>query len=470
LVLCLPNAACKEDHRNRLNVVLITIDTLRADRLEPYGSRRVRTPNIQRLAEEGILFEKAFCDTTWTTPSVASLLTGKYPFDHGLQTYLNRLSTRESTLAELFEEQGYRTGAIVGSFPLDRRFGLAQGFDSYDDEVDKGYLRPGSRSQGPKEEWFDGTREEMFRWYMGRLMTRTYRTDRQVAGRAIEWLDQHDDDPFFLWVHFYGPHEKLKPRPRKISERKLRAMREAAYDRDVVIADREVGRFLARLARDPRMDRTAIVLHSDHGETLSEREKPGHGFDLYETTARVPLILRLPGRERGGTRSSRIVRNIDVFPTLLHLAGIEVPEDRPGQDLLAVGQGGDVPAYIESFLHTSAYAADGAQGKTGLEEIRWGLRGLRTSKWKLVVRTPIRAHPDETTSEVEPLPDPEFELYDLEADPDERTNLASSQPDQLERLLALLKSYPERGPGEAGETLELDANARDSLRALGYLE
>jgi arylsulfatase A-like enzyme len=461
--------ACRENPENRLNVVLITVDTLRADRLEPYGYRRARTPHIQRLAEEGILFEKAFCDTTWTTPSIASLLTGKYPFDHGLQTYLNRLSTDESTLAELLAEQGYRTGAIVASFPVDRRFGLAQGFESYDDEADKGYL-DGTRSPGPKEEWFDGTKQEMWRWYMGRRMTRTYRTDHQVAKRAIEWLDRHDDDPFFLWVHFYGPHEKLKPRSRRIGREKRRAMREAAYDRDVAITDRQVGRLLTRLGRDPRMDRTAIVFHSDHGETLSEREEPGHGFDLYETTAHVPLILRLPGGERGGTRSSRIVRNIDVFPTLLRLAEIDVPEGLPGRDLLIADQEEGAHAYIESFLHTSDYGADEAESVAGLHGFRWGLRGLRTSRWKLVVRTPIREDSDETTVEAEPLPEPVFELYDLEADPEERRNLASSEPEQLERLLALLQSYPATGPGEAGEPLELDAAARENLRALGYLE
>jgi arylsulfatase A-like enzyme len=273
-------------------------------------------------------------------------------------------------------------------------------------------------------------------------------------------------------VHFYGPHEKLKRSPfRRMSRQKQRAMREAAYDRDVVVTDRQVGRLLARLERDPRMDRTAIVFQSDHGETLSEHEEPGHGFDLYETTAHVPLILRLPGGERGGTRSSRIVRNIDIFPTLLRLAGLEVPEDRPGQDLLAVREGDGGHAYIESFLHTSVYADDGVEPVTGLQGIRWGLRGLRTSRWKLVVRTPIRERTDESTAEVEPLPEPEIELYDLEADPEERSNLASSEPEQLERLLALLQSYPERGPGEAGgETIGLDATARENLRALGYLE
>ena len=456
---------CERMRSQPLNIVLITVDTLRADRLAPYGYEKVRSPHIQALADDGILFESAICDTTWTTPSVASVMTGKYPFEHGVRTLINRLPQSETTLAEVMAQQGYRTGAIVGSFPLDRRFGFAQGFDSYDDDVNTAYF--GAAPEAPDEALFDGSSRDMWEWYSGRLRTQAYRPDDQVATRAIEWLDGNDSAPFFLWVHFFGPHEKPNAAiGGKRHGKNKRPAREVLYDRDVEKTDRQVGRVLDRIALDSRADRTVILFHSDHGQTLSEHEKPGHGFDLYDTNARVPLIIRLPGGERAGTRVARLVRNIDIFPTLAGLAGAKGRVGSRAQDLLS-SSGGDEPhAYLETFLWTSAYAANDEKEVRDANKPRWGLRGLRTARFKLIVRAPIpgiELAPDEESLESAP------KLYDLEADPGEELNVASVNPEQLTRMLELLGRYPDR-VARSRETLELDASARESLQALGYLE
>lgn len=425
---------------------------------------------MRRLADEGIVFENAFCDVTWTIPSVASIMTGTYPFEHGVRTVLDRLSPDQVTLAELLGKAGYRTAAIVGSVAADHRFGFGQGFDTYDDEFDRAFLRKLSVPE-PDDELFDGERAARLRWFNLRLHTTAYRPDEKVTDEAVEWLDSHPEEPFFLWVHFFGPHEKPNRRSRARRGSSTSLYDPAQYDRDVEAADRQVGRLLERVRRDPRDPGTAIILHSDHGQTLSEHSPPGHGVDIYDTSARVPLIVRLPGRQRAGERVSRLVRNLDIFPTALRLARVPLPPSIHGRDLLEAGVEGDELTFLETqrltFRRLETIVADEREWK-----VRWAHRGLRTPGWKLVIRDPIVVEREEEGAR---RPSPEslrefrsIELYDLAADPLEQNNAASVEPARVAKMLGMLKTQP--GAEATGDWGDLDPELRERLQSLGYAE
>jgi len=433
------------DPSARPNIVLITVDTLRADRVNPYGYEAIRTPAIQQLADEGVVFEKAFCDTTWTIPSVASTMTGKYPVEHGVRTPFDRLAQGETTLAELLRSHGYRTAAIVGSFPVDHRFGFDQGFDSYDDETSRPYVAA-ERPEPVKDEWFDGTRHERLQWYEQRMQGDAYRSDAEVADRVLGWLDANHEAPVFLWIHFFGPHQKPARTPQPTDPRERRIAMSEAYDRDVEDMDHHVGRVLARIRAHDSLNEAVIVFHSDHGETLVEHARPGHGNDLYETTAHIPLIVRLPHGERAGERVSHLVRNIDIFPTVLGLAGIPVPPGLPGQDLLTRHDDDRTHAYLEARLLRS-------------------LTGIRTPQWKLIVHGAERSFRGNRSP-----PSRKIELYDLADDPGELRDVASAEPGRVAAMLEVLRAYPQRAASPTPSVGELDREARDKLRALGYLE
>lgn len=419
------------------NIVLVTVDTLRADALSPYGNERVETPWAQRLADEGILFENAFCDTTWTIPSVASVMTGQYPFEHGLRTPHGRLGDDEHTLAELLRERGYETGAVVGSFPVDRRYGFAQGFASYDDKMSSSGADTSIESGEEEHQQPPGIGETVA-WMQDKLKAAAYRSDRVVADLAIQWIDEHPSEPFFLWVHFFGPH--VKP-PKNLGAQKPQEASnpKARYLRDVEELDVQLGRLLQRIDRDRRSAETAIILHSDHGETFDKHPTKGHGFNIYDSTAHIPLIIRLPDRQRHGERISTVARNVDIFATVLSLTATELPADLPSRDLLGPLDDGRY-AYIETrFAQPMA--------------------GIRTQRWKLIVR---REHGREGQPR-------EIELYDVEADPDEAVNLADTKPEQVQRLRAMLEQERQGATQGTATEAELAPEALEKLRVLGYL-
>lgn len=456
------------------NVLLITVDTLRADHLRPYGYEAIDTPAIARLAREGIVFEKAFADTSWTLPSLSSVMTGKYPSEHRVRTWQHSLGDEQETLAELLRDQGYSTAAVVGSYPLDRFFGLAQGFDHYDDEMTAPLFPSSSAGVAPPVERTDRPADASAgaraRWQLSRSLNDGYRPDAEVADRAIEWLSQETGAPFLLWVHFFGPHEKGGHDGATRAERKAwEAAQIAGYDPAIEAMDREVGRLLAALGADPRGANTTVVFHSDHGQSLNEHGTFGHGMVLYDTNVHIPLIVRLPDGARAGERVPHLVRNLDIFTTILRLAGAPHAAST-SRDLLAEAPAPDNHVYLEThhpmFLTTRKVEVDGRQRAVGRV-----LRGIRTDARKLITRQPYLAAAKDG---YDPLPEDYVSEntvrlgFDVERDPQERRRIREADMAQMAELERQLGQHDDGAGGKGAPRKDLDDETRERLRSLGY--
>jgi arylsulfatase A-like enzyme/predicted Zn-dependent protease len=391
-----------------LSVLLVTLDTTRADRLGAYGHPAAATPRFDALAERGVLFRQAYAHVPLTCPSHASLLTGRLPPRHGVRDNGGFVLAADiPTLAERFADAGHRTAAFVSAFVLDRRFGLARGFGTYHDRV------PAAAA----EDHGDPSR-------------RSVRAEETV-GRALEWLRTDPARPFFLWVHLFDPHQPYEP-PEPFASR----FREDPYQGEIAYMDAQLGRLLeAEAAR-----RALVAVVGDHGEGLGDHEEVTHSYFIYSNTQRVPLLLALPGHLPEGTTVEGIARGVDLAPTLLDLAGLPALPDADGVSLtpqITGARSGDVgPAYLESY-HPRFW---------------WGaqeLLGLRSGRWLFIEA-------------------PRPELYDVAADPSEKTNLAAARPTELEALRNRLRGFNAGGAPPEGRS-PMDAETERNLRALGYL-
>jgi len=309
-------AACQqapEPHRGQ-NVVFITVDTLRADHVGTYGYESAHTPHIDALAESGVVFEQAISPVPVTLPAHASLFTGLFPPTHGVRdnTYF-RLDDDASTLAELLKAEGYQTAAFVGAFVLDHSFGLDQGFDVYDDDMD-----------GVKTNDTDAP---------GSFAERRGETVRRAFS---VWLDGAlSDEPFFAWLHFFDPHLPYR----------------GSYDDEIAYADEQIGAVIAKLSEHELLDDTLIVLTSDHGESLGEHGEKSHGFFVYDQTLHVPLILASRRSLPAGRRIASQVRTVDVLPTVLATLALPIPESLQGRNLLPqLDEQTDAAAYAECYV------------------------------------------------------------------------------------------------------------------------
>ncbi len=293
-------------------MILVTIDTLRADRVGCYGDTGASTPNLDRLAREGIVLENAVTPVPITLPSHATMLTGLYPARHGIPNNdVYAMSPQIATLAERFREAGYRTGAFLSAFVLHRQFGLARGFDAYDDSLV------------------------------------TERAGTRTVGRALGWLESVGKRPFFVWIHLYEPHMPWTPPPPYLSL-PLRS----GYEKEVAAADGALGLLLERLGARGRLERAIVMVVSDHGEGLHDHGEMEHGVFLYRETTRVPWIVRLPGRQGAGTRLPDLVSTVDLAPTLCDLAGLKRLVDPDGSSLAAAFKGKPLPPREGVFLET----------------------------------------------------------------------------------------------------------------------
>jgi arylsulfatase A-like enzyme len=432
------------------------------------------------------LFEDAVPDTPWTTPSMSSVLTGTYATTHGFKsTNVNRLDPENETLAEVLRAAGYTTAAVVGSFPLDSVYQLDQGFDRYDDHFTTPiWTMPGHEFEPIESEFFESPDDQRF-FTLSKALNDSRREDSEVSDAALAWLAEGPDQPFFLWVHYFGPHEK--PDWRVAAERR-EGRRIAMYDPDTTAVDGAVGRLLDAIDRRDLAANTLVVFHADHGESLGEQALVGHGQLLNEATLKVPLILRFPGRVAPGLRVSRLARNVDIFPTVAEAAGLEVAADLPGESLLPRSgsfatraweairaRGRDEPvAYMETYypahvaFATPVTLADGTPSKVGL--IR---RGVRKGDWKFV-RTDPHALMDVAPGSLPAVPDElaavviREELFHLGASGDD-LDVLRQYPEVAAEMRELLRRYLDAEPVRAPVAPpEVDPEMKLRLESLGY--
>jgi arylsulfatase A-like enzyme/Flp pilus assembly protein TadD len=388
------------------NILLITVDTLRPDHLGCYGSKTVRTPAADALASRGALFTRAFAHTPLTLPSHTNILLGLTPNAHGIHDNSGFIVREDFvTLAGWLKAQGYTTGAFVGAFPLDSRFGLVQGFDVYDDNYG---------TQGPTDMVFVERKADI------------------VVARALEWLKGRTG-PWFLWVHLFDPHQPYEPPEPFLSQYPGRP-----YEGEIAYADSAVGKLLGFLDEQKIRDRTAVIYTADHGEALGEHGETTHGYFAYNATLQVPLILALPG-----VKPARVdvnVCHVDIFPTVCDLVGGKKPEGLQGRSLLTLANGKGRPSQPIYFEALTAYYNRG-----------WApLRGYILGQDKFVDS---------------PIP----EIYDLEKDFAELDNLAPKTDLAARRktLADLMRTEASPLADKAGQAM--DRATAEKLRSLGYL-
>jgi len=424
----------------RPNLLLITLDTVRADRCSAYGHRRPTTPTLERLASEGVLFEQAYAPLPATLPSVSTMFTGQRPRSHGVERNGEVLPEAAVTLAERLAAAGYRTSAVVSSFVLTRRFGVAQGFEAFDDSF------PGTRGELLAPQW-EGFRVEG-----------AFDQDSAVtSAEAVQALSAlaAGPAPFFLWVHVFDPHWPYRPAPHFQFEPHERAP--VAYDGEIREADAAVGAVLAELERSGAASTTLVAVVADHGEGLMQHGWMEHGLQVYEEAVRVPWVMRLPGRIAPGTRVQPPVELADLSPTLLALLRIPAAASPlaprfEGRDLTStlergVGLPRDHPVFLQRMLYASSRVGD--------VEVKGGEFAVRRGSMKYI----------------EARQEGRRELFDLETDPRETRNLAEARSLEADQLAALLRSWADEPRGTTALRPETpDSDVREGLRALGYVE
>jgi arylsulfatase A-like enzyme len=439
-------AAVPAREGKRPNVILISIDSLRADHLSSYGYERPTSPEIDALADEGVLFSQAMSTTSWTLPSHVSMLTSMHAESHGVIAARDHLDDRIVTLAELLQAEGYATAAFVSAPFLSSRYGFSQGFDLYDDfTVD--FASHEASHQGL--------------------------TSPQITRQTLRWLDEHGHRDFFLFMHYWDVHYDYAPPPpydtmfdrdyagsltahsfetnRRINPRMSDVDLNhviALYDGEIAYTDLHVGKLIAALKERGLFDDTLIVVTADHGDEFFEHGWKGHMHTLYEELLRVPLIFKFPGSWGGPQQIDDVVSIIDIAPTILDSLGIEYGDEMQGRSLLPLLSGGESPA--DSFVYARLTSK---------------LVAVRSDHAKFI----------HTLGN-----GPGRQFYDLKRDPEEKRNLvrsgerSSEEERHLRSLLDWLNVQRQSGrlirQSEAGQQTELNEPLMEELRSLGYIE
>ena len=391
-----------------MNVVMITLDTVRADHLHCYGNEKIKTPSIDALAASGVIFEKAVAQTPLTQPSHASMFTGENPNVHNVRdTGGFALQPSSVTMATIFQQRGWNTAGFISASVLSKMFGFNQGFATYDDQLDH------RKSRDPV----------------------STRAADVTADHAIRWLQQQSGKPFFLWVHFYDAHFPYDPPPEFRKQ-----YPQDPYDAEIAFEDQQLGRVLDAVMQKSPAENTLIVLLSDHGEGLGDHGEFDHGVFLYDSTVRIAWIMAGPGVS-AGVHVQQQAREIDLLPTVLDLMGGQPSSTVQGTSLVPAFSGKTVP---------SNYSYE----ETLYPKINMGwseLRGIHTARWMY-----IRA--------------PRPELYDLDQDPGERNNVIEAHPKEYRELDAQLKKASRLGDSgtETVALKQMDQQTMNQLKSLGY--
>lgn len=405
--------SCSPVTKDQPNILLLTLDTTRSNFLGCYGHSGGTSPHLDGLADAGVRFARARCQVPITLPSHTSILTGTYPITHGSHQHTDRFSRRDlQPLASILQHHGYQTTAFISARVLDRHFGLDRGFSHYDDDI--GTLSDGRRAD--------------------------YRRAAQVTAAAREWFEKRPAGPYFAWFHFYDPHLPHDP-PEPFRTRFATDL----YAGEIAYMDAQIGALLTWLRQRGELENTLVVAIADHGESRGEHSIRGHTEFVYQEVLRIPFLLSWPGRIPAGKVIPDLVRTIDLLPTILDYARLEIPELVQGQSLRSlIEDRGPEPARMSLFESRYLENLFGWAPLVGIE--RWPHKLIRA---------------------------PDSELYDLSRDPGEEDNLHQARGElarELSGLLdTLLSSSDVASPGENDEAAEIDPETRQSLASLGYV-
>lgn len=409
----------KTEVRPELNVLLITIDTLRADHLSCYGYAKIATPHIDQLAKEGVLFKQTIADVPLTLPSHASILTGTYALYHEVIDNGNyRLQKKHTTIAEIFKQYDYSTSAFISAFVVDSRFGLDQGFDIYYD--------------------FD---EEIFDEEKALALSEIQRIAEDTTIVFYDWLKKHKNQKFFTWLHLYDPHDPYTP-PEPYGS----MYKDNLYDGEVAYVDKIIGEIISTLEAMGLLGRTLIIFASDHGEGLGDHKEETHQFFIYDSVMHVPLIFRLPNVLPAGKVIEEQARNIDIVPTILGILKIDRKKFPwlQGTDLTSLMSGQFQELNLDAFCQTE------------IPRLRFGwsnLHSLRYQGWKYIQA-------------------PKPELYNVTADPGELNNIIGQNEAKARELATRLQNVVKKysaSEEEKSPSMPLDAESMQKLQSLGYL-
>jgi len=383
------------------NVVFIVIDTLRADHLGCYGYFRDTSPNIDAFAGESVKFNRAYSHSPWTMPSVGTMFTSLHPRDHGIVEWRNSLEKKFYTIAEHFDDTGYKTIGITSHICFEKKYGFHQGFDKYHKEI----LKKGD--------------------------SRNLASSDMVSDLAIKALGRYGEKPFFLFLHYFDPHNTyLQHKGFKFSK-----TLEGAYDSEIAFTDHHLGRVLDHLKSKNMLDNTIVAIVADHGEEFGDHGGRRHTRTLYDEVLRVPMLIKAPGFKPG--QVDHVVPLIDIAPTLCSLAGISIPNQFHGA-AFPFNENGFTLSEDREVIAEAKYKAD----KRG------------------VVQGSLKFIHDRVSNTVE--------LFDLLSDPKEQTNLAKDQEQVVDELNSKVELFYSKPGHEAGKSA-LDDQMKQKLESLGYL-
>jgi arylsulfatase A-like enzyme/Tfp pilus assembly protein PilF len=400
--------------RRPLNLVIITLDTTRADHLGAYGSPDVETPALDRLAREGVLFEQAMTSAPITLPAHSSIFTGRFPPEHGVRDNGGFfLSSDQTTLAEMLLPRGFRTGGFVAAYVLDGKWGIGQGFETYFDDFDMSKAR-------------------------GKSLGEIQRPANEVVDKALPWIDSVKEGPFFAWLHFYDPHTPYAP-PEPFRTR----YKGRPYKGEVAFTDSQVGRVVEFLEAHGLLEHTVVAVLGDHGESLGDHGEDAHGFFIYEAATRVPFIIRAPLDSSRGRRVADPVRVVDLVPTALDLLGLPPASAIAGQSLVPLMTGATIELGLEGY----------AEAMYPLHHYGWSdLRAMRSGRFKVIDA-------------------PRPELYDLETDPGEQTDIYQQRRTVGDQMVGRLRAMEQafEKVSASPPPSDIDPEVRARLAALGYV-
>jgi len=406
------------------NIILITLDTTRADRMGFLGSTRNLTPNLDALARQSVVFSRAYAQAPLTPPSHATILTGTYPQFHQVNDMQTPLARDLPYGPQILREHGYHTAAFIGAIVLQPEPPYAPGFDRGFDLYDAGF-----HYEGPGEDRYSTVQ----------------RRGAEVVAHALTWMSKHPRGPFFVWIHLYDAHDPYDP-PEPYKTRHS----SAPYDGAIEYEDNAVGKLLRQLKMRGVLDSAIVTVMADHGESLGAHGEDTHGVFLYDETIHVPLLIKLPHNASGGKKIEERVELVDVMPTLLQRVGIAIPPEMQGESLLALMTAKAAAPEPDSqpWRDRPAYA----QAEYSHDTFGWSaLQSLRSGKY-LYVQAPRR------------------ELYDEAVDPDADNNLAAASTAVADTLARELRSLRDKtvSTREVPKPV-LDTSAQEKLGALGYM-